>query len=133
LLLSGIRWLNDSALPTAIAGQYTERFPAVSLDRNTSMSRFLFGMVTGAVLLFVAMHYHVVHGQDGVYVVPKISNNLSDIYVDTREYGLDDWKSHKPLAAAIMKSDQAHLLDDSSLNSFRDRVGELVQGLFSDR
>ena len=97
------------------------------------MSRFLFGMVTGAALLFIAMHYHVVRGQDGVYVVPKISNNLSDIYVDTRAYSLSDWRSHKPLAAAIMKSDQAHLLDDASLTSFRDSVSGLVNGLFSDR
>ena len=94
------------------------------------MSRFFFGMITGAVLLFVAMHYHVVRGKDGVYLVPKISNNLSDIYVDTREFGLDDWKSHKPLAAAIMNSDKSHLLGDSSLHSFRDGVRELVDGLF---
>lgn len=90
-------------------------------------------MITGAALLFVAMHYHIVRGQDGVYVVPKISNNLSDVYVDTRDYGLDEWKSHKPLAAAIMKSDQQHLLEDSTLNSFRERVGGLVDGLFSDQ
>ena len=97
------------------------------------MSRFLFGMVTGAALLFVAMHYHVVHGKEGVFAVPKISNNLSDIYVDIREFTLSDWKSHKPLAAAIMRSDQSHLLSDSSLNSFRDRIGGLVEGLFSDQ
>ena len=96
------------------------------------MSRFLFGMVTGAALLFVAMHFHVVRGNEGVYVVPKISNNLSDIYVDTREFSLSDWNAHKPLAAAIMKSEQTHLLEDASLNSFRDRVGELVGGLFSE-
>ena len=54
------------------------------------MSRFLLGMVTGAVLLFVAMHYHVVRGNDGVFLVTKISNNLSDVYVDTREFGLSD-------------------------------------------
>ncbi|MFK8114221.1 MAG: hypothetical protein AB8B91_18620 [Rubripirellula sp.] len=95
------------------------------------MSRFLYGMITGALLLFGAMHYHVVRGQDGVFLVPKISNNLSDIYVDTREFQLNDWKSHKPLAAAIMQSNQAHLLEDSSLNSFRDTVSGLVNGLFS--
>ena len=95
------------------------------------MSRFLFGMVTGAVLLMVAMHYHIVRGNDGVYLVPKISNNLSDVYVDTREFGLTEWNEHRPLAAAIMKSNQAHLLDDASLNTFRDRVAGLVDGLFS--
>ena len=97
------------------------------------MSRFLLGMVTGAVLLFVAMHYHVVRGNDGVFLVTKISNNLSDVYVDTREFGLSDWQSHKPLAAAVMQSNQSHLLGDSSLNSFRDSMQGLVDGLFSNR
>jgi hypothetical protein len=89
-------------------------------------------MVTGAVLLFVAMHYHVVRGKDGVFLVPKISNNLSDVYVDTREFGLRDWQGHKPLAAAIMQSNQSHLLEDSSLTSFRDTMKGLVDGLFSN-
>jgi hypothetical protein len=96
------------------------------------MSRFLFGMIAGAALMFIAMHYHVVRGKDGVYVVPKISNNLSDVYVDTRDYGLDDWESHKPLAAAIMQSNKQHLLEDTTLNSFRQRVGSLVDGLFAN-
>ena len=97
------------------------------------MSRFLFGMITGAVLLYAAMHYHIVRGNDGVFLVPKISNNLSDIYVDTREFGLGDWQSHKPLAAAIMQSNQSHLLGDSSLASFRATMQGLVDGLFSNR
>jgi hypothetical protein len=97
---------------------------------GNSMARFLFGMITGAVLLFAAMHYHVVRGKEGVYLVPKISNNLSDVYVDTRQFGLSDWKNHKPLAAAIMQSNQAHLLEDSTLTGFRDSVRGLVDGLF---
>ena len=97
------------------------------------MSRFLFGMITGAALLFLAMHYHVVRGNEGVHLVPKISNNLSDVYVDTREFGLGDWKNHKPLAAAIMKSEQSHLLEGAPLESFRLSVQGLVDGLFSDR
>jgi hypothetical protein len=88
-------------------------------------------MITGAVLLYVAMHYHVVRGRDGVFVVPKISNNLSDIYVDTRTFELSDWQVHKPLAAAIMRSEQSDMLQDSTLDAFRERVGALVNGLFS--
>lgn len=97
------------------------------------MSRFIFGMITGAALLYGAMHYHLVRGADGFYVVPKISNNLADVYVDTREFGLSDWQSHKPLAAAIMRSNKTHLLEDATLQSFRERVGALVDGLFSDQ
>lgn len=94
------------------------------------MKQFLFGVVTGAALLYVAMHYHVVRGNDGVYVVAKISNDLSDVYVDTREFSLSDWQDHKPLAAAILQSNQSHLVGDASLSSFRDSVRQLTDGLF---
>ncbi|TWU59031.1 hypothetical protein Poly51_18160 [Rubripirellula tenax] len=97
------------------------------------MSRFFFGMIVGASLLFVAMHYHVVRGKDGVFLVTKISNNLSDVYVDTRQFTLTDWQQHKPLAAAIMKSNQTQLLEDSSLGNFRNSLSGLVDGLFGDR
>ena len=94
------------------------------------MSRFLFGMITGAMILYVAMHYHLVHGNEGVYLVPKLSNNLSDVYVDTRSFDLEQWRDHKALAAAIMQSDQSHLLEGPPLVSFRESVQGLVNGLF---
>ena len=105
-----------------------------SLDKSArqrmAVSRFLFGMVAGALLMYVAMHYHVVRGNQGVFLVPKLSNNLSDVFIDTRQFDLDEWRKHKPLAAAIMQSNQSHLLEGSSLNSFRETVRELVDGLF---
>ncbi len=87
-------------------------------------------MICGGGLLFGSMHYHLVRGKEGVSLVPKISNNLSDIYVDVREFGLSDWQDHKPLAAAILQSNQSHLLEDSSLHSFRESVRGFVDGLF---
>lgn len=94
------------------------------------MSRFFYGMITGAVLLYVAMHYHVVRGNEGVFLVSKVSNNLSDIYVDTREFTLTDWQAHKPLAAAIMQSNQSEMLSDASMNGFRNQISSLVDGLW---
>ena len=94
------------------------------------MSRFLFGMVAGAFMMYVSMHYHIVRGNHGVFLVPKLSNNLSDVFVDTRQFELADWRNHKPLAAAIMQSDQSQLLEDASLNSFRESIRGLVDGLF---
>jgi hypothetical protein len=96
------------------------------------MSRFIYGMITGAALLYVAMHFHVVRGKEGVFLVPKISNNLSDVYVDVRQFNLRDWEDHKPLAAAILKSNRPQLLDDASLGGFRATVSSLVDGLFGD-
>jgi len=97
------------------------------------MSRFIAGMICGAALLYVAMHYHLVRGREGVFLVPKISNNLSDVYVDIRTFDLADWKDHKTLAAAIMRGNQAHLLEDASLSSFRETTRSLVDGLFGPR
>ncbi len=94
------------------------------------MRQFLAGMVCGAALLFVAMHYHVVRGKNGTTLIPKISNNLLDVYVDVREFTLSDWQKHKPLAAAILQSEHADLLEDSSLNTFRESVRGFVDGLF---
>ncbi|TWT87867.1 hypothetical protein [Stieleria varia] len=93
------------------------------------MSRFLAGMVCGAAILFVAMHYHVVRGNNGVVLVPKIQNNLSDIYTDIRNFELQDWRSHKPLAAAIMRSNQADLMQDSARESFGSSVAGMVDSL----
>lgn len=95
------------------------------------MSRFFFGMLTGAVLMYGSMHYHLVRGEEGFFLVPKISNNLQDVYVDIREYTLADWKEHKPLAAAIMKSNRSELLSDTTLTGFRENVHSLVDGLFA--
>ncbi len=106
---------------------FTARQPA---PLRMVVSRFLFGMFAGAILMYVAMHYHVVRGKQGVYLVPKISNNLSDVFVDTRDFELEDWREHKPLAAAIVQSDQSHLLEGASLSSFRDSIHGLVDGLF---
>lgn len=96
------------------------------------MRQFIFGMVCGAALLYIAMHYHVVRGKDGVTLIPKISNNLSNVYVDVREFRLSDWKEHKTLAAAVLQSDQSAMLDDASLTSFRESVRGLVDGLFNE-
>ena len=94
------------------------------------MSRFFAGMICGAIMLYVAMHYHVVRGKEGVFLVPKIRNQLSGAYVDIRDFQLSDWQQHKQLAAAMVKNNQSDLLQDASLSGFRSHVGNLVEGLF---
>ncbi|MFG0255749.1 MULTISPECIES: hypothetical protein [Rhodopirellula] len=95
------------------------------------MSRFFFGLFLGAALMYGAMHYHLVRGQDGVFMVPKVTSDLRDVYVDIRGFTLEDWKQHKPLAAAIMNSDRSEVLSDSTLSGFRDNVHSLVDRLLS--
>ncbi len=121
-----ISHLHLPCLQCPIARKVAVEFHRVKL----TMRQFFIGMFCGAAVLFVAMHYHVVRGNEGVVLVPKISNNLSDVYVDIREFDLPQWEQHKPLAAAIMKSNQAHLLENSAHRSFGNAVRELVDNLF---
>ena len=92
------------------------------------VNSFLLGMVAGAALLGVAMHYHIVHGKDGLFVVPKVHNNLSDFYVDTRQFALRDWQQHRMLAVAIMQAQREDVLQDSALDDFRSHVQEFISG-----
>ena len=94
------------------------------------MSRFVAGMVCGAALLFAVMHYHIVRGNNGVVLVPKISNGFTDVYTDVRRFTLEDWKGHKALAAAIMRSNQSDLLEDTASRSFGDSVRSVVDSFF---
>lgn len=95
------------------------------------MSRFFFGMLTGAAMLYVGMHFHFVRGKDGVFLVPKTESTLSDVYVDIRDFRLDQWKNHKSLAEAIMASNQKHLAEQAPPLAVRDTVAEVVSGLLN--
>ena len=95
------------------------------------MSRFFFGMLTGAAILYVGMHYHFVRGDAGVFLVPKTESTISDAYVDIRKFSLEQWKGHRPLGEAIMASNQQHLLEETPPLAFRDKVQGLVDGFLS--
>lgn len=97
------------------------------------MRNFLLGMIFGAGLLFVAMHFHVVRGNEGIVLVPKISNTLSGTYADVRGFTLNDWKDHKPLAAAITKSNKSHLIEEGATRAFGDSMRGLVDDLFQNK
>jgi hypothetical protein len=87
-------------------------------------------MVVGAALLAGAMNYHFVRSQQGLLMVPKLSKGLDDPYVDIRAFTLEDWQQHRALAAALIQSDKAELLADSSLSNFRNSINGVLDGLF---
>lgn len=93
---------------------------------------FVTGVIVGASSLAVATHYHVVRGKDGVFVVRKVQNNLSDIFVDTREFTPADWMEHRMLALAIMQADRGDMLQDASLDGFRSNLKDFVSGWLGD-
>ena len=94
-----------------------------------SFSCFVFGMIVGALLLFVASRYHVVRANDGVHLIPKSSAHLSGPYVDIRSFSPADWDNHKSLAIAIVQADKAYLLQDSAAESVRRVFNDLLGGL----
>lgn len=100
----------------------------ISTETGIVVSRFLFGVITGVIMMYVASHYHVVRGKDGFYLVPKLTYNLQEIYVDTRDFDPDDWLDHQNVAAAVLQSNQTHLLGESTLNPLQ----ESVQSIFSN-
>lgn len=93
---------------------------------------FISGMIAGATLFFFANHYHIVRSKDGIFAVPKISQNLQDTYVDIREFQLSDWQEHPMLAASLLRSDKKELLQDSSLTGFRKTVATFMNDFLRD-
>lgn len=100
------------------------------MSRFTS---FVLGMIVGAGLLAGAMNYHFVRSEQGLLMVPKVTKGLADSYVDIREFNLTDWQEHRALAAALIQSDKAELLADSSLSNFRNSINGVLDGLFGPR
>lgn len=90
---------------------------------------FLLGLVLGGAAVFGSLKYHIVHAEKGVHFVPKLYANLDDIYVDIREFDLDDWNEHKSLAAAIVKADKSDLLGESVADQLTGQLQDSVDGL----
>jgi hypothetical protein len=94
-----------------------------------SISCFVFGMIVGALLLFVASRYHVVRASDGVHLIPKASAHLSEPYVDIRNFTPADWDQHKSLAMAIVHAEKSYLLQDAAAESVRRAFDDLLGGM----
>lgn len=89
---------------------------------------FLLGLILGGAAVFGGLKYHIVHADDGVHFVPKLYANFGEIYVDIRDFDFADWGEHKALAAALVKADKGHLLEESAANELDD----LLKGLTTD-
>lgn len=80
------------------------------------------------VLLHLAMSYHLVQSNDGIYVVAKTPARLSESYVDIRNFTFADWSGHPQLASALVQADKQHLLGDSATRSMQQSVQQLLPG-----
>lgn len=95
----------------------------------SKINSFFLGMLVGAMALYGAMTFHLVHAEDGIHVVPKVSNGLRDTYVDVRDFRAAQWHQHKHVALALIHAGKDELLKDSAMSSFRRAARDALQSL----
>jgi len=90
---------------------------------------FFMGLVIGAFLMLGALRYHVVRADDGVHLVPKVSAQLGETYVDIRGFDINDWNQHRGLAVALTQAGKGELMQASAGESVRQAVDQVLAGL----
>src|SRR5262245_47098421 len=90
------------------------------------ISTFLFGMITGGVLLQGVTMYHIVRASDGVHLVAKQPPRLGETYVDIRTFTMNDWAVRPQLASALVQANQQQLLGDSAVTALQDKAKQLL-------
>ncbi len=93
------------------------------------MTKFLFGMITGAALMFTALHYHIVQSDAGFHLVPKTESTLTDVYVDIRGFTTADWRRHPTLAAAMVRNRRGDLITEQAADDLRQDLHATIDGL----
>lgn len=97
-----------------------------------NFSTFFFGLVVGAVLMFVGLKYHIVRASDGHHMITKMRPQLAEIYTDVRDFTVDDWRMHKNLMIAITESNDEALKEEaarSTLGNTFDNAWESWNGV----
>jgi len=71
---------------------------------------FLGGILTGLLLAGLAYEYHFVMTGKGFLIVPKTHSALKNIYVDIRDWSLEDWGQHPDVARALIQDGRSELI-----------------------
>lgn len=75
---------------------------------------FLFGVIAGAGVIFVALQYHVVQTHEGVRVVPRTpQHSLGLAYADIRNWDAAKWSDRPELARALVANGSTDLVAGS--------------------
>jgi hypothetical protein len=90
------------------------------------LSTFIFGMVVGGLLIYVALNYHLIRANDGIHLVPKVDAQLSAAYVDIRTFGPGDWAQHPEVAMAIFRADRGDLMESAAAGTIQTGVDRLL-------
>ena len=91
------------------------------------LSSFLAGVLIGGALVFMALKYHVVRAADGHHVIPKVTAEFGDAYVDIRQFGGADWEAHPALATAIVKAEKNDLMQDAAAANLRQSLDNVLK------
>ncbi len=91
------------------------------------LSTFVFGVLVGAALMFTSLKYHIIRAEDGLHLIPKVTSQFGDIYVDIRQFGPEQWSEHRSLTLAIAAAKQENLLEDSVTSGLRRRVEDTIR------
>jgi len=87
---------------------------------------FFLGMITGGVLLFGAMNYHLIRAQDGLHFVPKTSPQLAAAYIDIRDFTVVDWAEHSDIAAALIRAEKGSLMKSSAAGALQEKIDQFL-------
>jgi len=85
------------------------------------------GLVSGALVLYATMNFHVVRARDGFHVVNKQPPRMRETYVDIRGFGMSDWAGRPQLTSALVGANQQRLLGDSPASAIEDGVHQVEQ------
>jgi hypothetical protein len=91
------------------------------------LSTFIFGMVVGGLLIYVALNFHVVKARDGMHLVPKVDAKLAEAYVDIRNFTPADWQQHPEVAMAIFRADRGDLLESAASDTLKNGLDQFLQ------
>jgi hypothetical protein len=84
------------------------------------------GVLVGIIALYFAMHYTLLHAEDGLHLIPKITAKLENPYQDIRGYKLSHWQSKQSLALAVVRANKGYLMSDPSLLTFRENAQSVL-------
>ncbi|MCC6491664.1 MAG: hypothetical protein IT424_01435 [Pirellulales bacterium] len=87
---------------------------------------FIFGMITGGLLIYVALNYHLINAPDGLHLVPKLESTLAATYVDVRSFGPTDWAQHPDVAMALLHAQRTDLIGSAARESVWNGVDKLL-------
>ncbi len=97
------------------------------------LSTILVGIVIGAGLMYTSFNYHLVHAKEGYLFVPKSSAELTDAYVDIREWNASEWQQHTQLSQAVVKHGRSDLVVQPAAKQLWDGVIDAIDNAVLNR